>query len=94
MMASKFAVGQVVAASGVIGTVALTLGLSAWGAHGARHGRETDRLGKHVVNAKAERSELSDKLDTIEDSVHSIEVEQATMVQTLDRVYEEVQRLK
>lgn len=65
--------------------IAVTLGLAAWGNHASRHHRESERLEKHVVNAHAERQGLSGKLDHIEHSVHSMEVQQAVMVEKLDQ---------
>ena len=50
-------------------------------------------LSEHVATARAERQDISLKIDHLEASMHSVETKQAVMSDTLERIYGEVKNI-
>jgi len=78
-----------------ITTIVITIVIALGGLHISRPHKNAvtnDSLKEHVSTARQERKDISLKIDHIEDSVHKVEIEQAKITETLDRVYEEVRK--
>lgn len=77
--------------------VVVTIVIAVAAAHTSRPHKgavTNDSLQEHVSAARQERRDISLKIDHIETAVHSVEMEQAVMIETLNNVYEEVKKLK